>query len=90
MGKRINAQADGDNDYVKAVLRQVKYFKHRNVWRYRGIVGGTLDSHSGSIPTIAQYFCPSARHFIHITALILWGPGWMRMVMYTLKTPGSA
>ena len=41
-------------------------------WRCRGIVVWPLDSHAespGSIPTVARYFYPSARHFIHIAAL---------------------
>ena len=38
----------------------------------RGILVSLLGSHAespGSIPTNAQYVCPSARHFIHILAL---------------------
>ena len=43
-------------------------------WRCRGIVVWPLDSYMyvespGSNPTVARYFCPSARYFIHIAAL---------------------
>ena len=53
-----------------------------------GIVVWPLDSHAespGSNPTIARYFCPSARHFIHIAALdpgVKWGPGRMRTELW--------
>ena len=39
---------------------------------FRDILVWLLNSDSegpGSIPTITQYFCPSARHFIRIVAL---------------------
>ena len=58
------------------------------MWRCRGIVVWPLDSHAespGSNPTVARYFCPSARHFIHIAALdpgVKWGPGRMRTELW--------
>ena len=58
------------------------------LWRCRGIVEWPLDSHAegpSSIPAFARYFCPSARHFIHIAALdpgVKWGPGRMRTELW--------
>ena len=48
---------------------------------YSGMTAGL----PGSISTVARYFCPSARHFIHIAALdpgVKWGPGRMRMELW--------
>ena len=60
----------------------------KKMLRCRGIVVWPLDSHAegpGSNPTVARYFCPSARHFIHIAALdpgVKWGPGRMRTALW--------
>ena len=57
-------------------------------FRCRGIVEWPLDSHAegpSSIPAFARYFCPSARHFIHIAALdpgVKWGSGRMRTELW--------
>ena len=68
------------------LLWNVEVPQRLEVLWYIGVIHWLTRSEPGFNPTIALYFCPSVRHFIHIADLdpgqvYEWGPGRMRMVL---------